>query len=923
MVAMLACQNNWVTRDEVMLLLWAEDGDDGAIKQRLRQLLYRAKQMPYGEAVETTSSQLRYLGESDVVLFRAALEARNWQQAVLLYQGELLRGALFDHAELEEWFGLERATLSAGFRLAALEHASGLAAPEASLFLEQALMIEPLSEELLKTLLEYALAAPEVGLRAFERYKRDLAQNLQLVPHEDIQGLVNQLAPTSRANVYLQTKGFKLPLANSTFVGRQAELEQIEAQLKDPHCRLLSLIGIGGIGKTRLSLEVASRIPMRDGAIFVDLARLNDARLVPNAILEALGERPSEQALLHLQQVLANKLMLVVLDNFEHVMEARDIVATLLEKTETIRFVVTSRESLGLRAEQVIELSGLPAPDTVFPLESQDAALLFIGAAQRSHLDFSLKNDFLTFNRIYQAVAGMPLGLELAASWIRTLTLSEIADELEQSLDVLAVDAPDIPTRHRSFAAVFQSSWALLSQSEQIILAKLSIFRGGFDKDMAIQVTNANLPLLLRLVNKSLIARREQRFMIHELIRQYSQQQLNPESQAQALLGLAKVTIQLSEQWFLHAKDEQQTEWSRRIELELDNIRTVLTWALTSQPQLGTQLVGNLEHFWYLRGYHREGIEWAKQYLAVYPEPNQIRLRAIWTQTSLGKELSEYDLARVSIKEYQQLATALADPQALAAAEKFYGLLEREQGNLELGKSHLEKAQRMFTELNDVNAIAVCINDLGIIYAMQQDLEMAKQYFSESLRLKRQIGDKQGIAYAIGNLGIIAGQQGDLTLERVMQQESLRLKRELSDQQGIANGLLELGRNAFDQENIEAALDHYAEALEIYCRLERRFSIIHALNNFAMVAHKLGDLKQAIIFATASLSLSYQFRITPPDGWLKRKLVWHSESGLSPAQLAQLEFETERLDLSQIIAQVFTWKHQVQLPSEPVVFAAT
>ena len=388
------------------------------------------------------------------------------------------------------------------------------------------------------------------------------------------------------------------------------------------------------------------------------------------------------------------------------------------------------------------------------------------------------------------------------------------------------------------------------------------------------------------------------------------------------------MTTALSELWFLHARDEQQTEWSRRIEQEHDNIRTVLNWALQENIEVGTQLSGNLEHFWYSRGYHREGMEWAKQFTHLYQQPNTIRLRALWTQTSLAKELSEYDLARNSAEEYKQLASQLNDPKALALVEKFYGLLEREQGNLELGKSHLEQAKTMFEALQDDNSIAICLNDLGIIYAMQKDLETSKRYFEDSLRLKRSIGDKQGIAYAIGNLGIIAGQQGDLTLERVMQEESLHLKRELGDQQGIANGLHELGRNAFDQENIKLALEYYSEALEIYCRLERRFSILHTIRNFAMVAHKFGQFKQALIFETASIALSYKYRITPSELWLQRKSQWQLDSGLTPTQLAQLEFETERLDLNQVVTQVFAWTHQVQQhfaqdQPEGLVFSST
>ncbi len=915
LVALLVCQNDWMTRDEAMLLLWTDDGEDGAIKQRLRQLLYRTKQLPYGASLETTSSQLRYTQKSDVVLFKQAIQERDWDSAIELYAGELLHGAVFENLELEEWFGLERDSLSTKFRQAVFEKASTLPAKDAALLLEQAMTKDPFNEDLLRKLLEYAVSNPEVGQRAFERFERELAQNLQLEPAEDLQVLAKSLGgqQTVRVNRY------QLPTPTGGFVGRQAELDSVAKQLQNPDCRLLTLVGVGGIGKTRLALEIAARQPMRDGVVFVDLARLNNEQLVPHAILEALGERPSDQVLDRVKQVLLGKEMLLILDNFEHVMAARTVVADILEHTQHIRLIVTSRERLVLRSEQVLELSGLPAPDTIFPLESQDAALLFLRAAQRSNFDFSLHDhDIEVFSRIYQAVAGMPLGLELAASWVRTLSLSEIADELEQSLDVLAMDAPDMPARHRSFAAVFHSSWTLLAKQEQDVLAKLSVFRGGFDKDMAIRVTGANLPLLLRLVNKSLVTRREQRFVLHELIRQYSQEQLSQDAKQQAIFSLAAVILEFSEQWFVHRKDEQQTEWSRRIEQEHDNVRTVLTWSLGNHSTIGAQISGNLEHFWYSRGYHREGMNWAKQFLALYTDSDQTRLRLIWTQTSLSKELSEYQVARDGVKEYQQLALNLGDARALATAEKFYGLLEREQGNLELGKSHLEKAQTMFSALEDVSSVAICINDLGIIYAMQKNLEMAKQYFTESLRLKRQINDKQGIAYAIGNLGVIAGEEGDLALEKVMQEESLRLKRELGDQQGIANGLHELGRNAFDQGQLELALDYYSQALEIYSRLGRRFAVVNAINSFAGVAYQRKDLESALIFGAASLNLSYQIRSTPPENWAKRQARWREESDLTPARLAQLEFDAQRLSLEETVARVFLWKERLE-HSSPVL----
>lgn len=906
MVGLLVCQNIWVNREELLLLLWS---DDGATKQRLRQLVYRTKQLPYGEGLVVQGAQLGYHGESDVQLFRQAIQARDWQAALELYAGELLLGADFEVAELEEWFLLERALLSKMFRQAALEQALTVAPDKAATLLEQALLRDPLSEELLRALL--AVATPEVGQRAFERYRHNLAQMLQLEPATDLQLVVQALQPKAQPRVVPAPPRPMLPTPSTVFVGRQAELEHIGQRLSDPLCRLLSIVGVGGIGKTRLSLEVAARHTLPDGVVFVDLARLNDAKLVPSAILKALQERPTEAALERLKEILENKATLLVLDNFEHLLAARETVQALLEAAPLLRFIVTSRESLGLRQEHVFELTGLPAPDTIFPLESQDAAQVFSRAAQRSDFHFSLNSThFKAFERIFRSVAGLPLGLELAASWIRTLSLEEIADELDSSLDVLAVDAPDMPARHRSFAAVFYSSWALLSPQEQSVLAGLSVFRGGFDKDMAVRVTNSSLPMLLRLVHKSLVVRLETRFVLHELIRQYSQQQLTADQTQQTLQRLSLMIAELSQLWLLHKKDEQQTEISKKLEQENDNIRTVLRWALEHDLKTGTTIVGNLEHFWYSRGYHREGLDWANQFLARYTTADPIRLAALWTRISLAKELSEYELSRASLTEYQIFATQHGDQHSIANSQKFLGLLEREQGNIEQGKTHLETALAMYQKIGNEDSVAICHNDLGIIFSMQNNPTAAKQSFEESLRLKRQLGDKQGIAYAIGNLGVLAGQAGDFALEQVLQLESLRLKRELGDQQGIANGLQSLGENAFEQHQIKAALDYYSQALDIFVRLGRRFTITVLLVNFATVAAKQGQLEPAIAFMTAAIHWRYQLRSPPPTHWTEKLNQWRERSQYTPAQQAKLEFEMQKLSLEESVARALAWKDQ-------------
>jgi tetratricopeptide (TPR) repeat protein len=437
-------------------------------------------------------------------------------------------------------------------------------------------------------------------------------------------------------------------------------------------------------------------------------------------------------------------------------------------------------------------------------------------------------------------------------------------------------------------------------------LAQLSVFQGGFDKEMAARVCNASLPVLLKLVNKSLVMRREQRFVLHELVRQYSQphlQDLDP-----TLERLASLMLELTEQWKQHKKDQRQSEFSKRLENDHDNIRTVLGWSLEHQPKIGAAMAGNLEHFWYTRGHHTEGFAWAEKFLHHYTVQDEVQMQLLWTRTTLAKELSDYDESRQMLGKYKVLAKKLKNADGLASAEKFLGLLEREQGNLALSKKHLENAKAMFEKSANRDQIAICLNDIGIVVAMQGDLEVAKAHFTESLSLKRLIGEKMGIAYAIANLGVIAGQQGDLALERVLHIESLQMKRELGDKQGIANGLQTLGVNALKKHLITEALEYFGEALQLFVQLGRRYSQTFLLFDFAKIAWGLGEAQTALEFVEGAIQGRYAIRSQPEKSWLISQRDWQKHSGLSPAELAQLEFDVQKQSLEQLIQHALAWK---------------
>ena len=373
-----------------------------------------------------------------------------------------------------------------------------------------------------------------------------------------------------------------LPIQPNPFIGRQRELAEIARLLADPSLRLLTILAPGGMGKTRLSLAAAERQlrHFKDGVFFVPLAPLGSPHDIVTTIAEHIGfvffgENPPAQQLVNF---LKDREMLLVLDNFEHLLDGAELVNAIIQSTPDIKIIVTSRERLNLSGETVYSLRGLEFPTWETPDDAleYDAVKLFMQSANRVRADFELHTDDLDFlARICRLTAGMPLGIELAAGWVDVLSLEQIAREIQRGIDILETDMRDLPERHRSLRATFEQTWRRLTSDEQAIFARLSVFRGGFTLESAEAVASANLRHLRKLAQKSLIQiETNERYALHELLRQFGEGKLTatdelPDIQAKHAQYFADFMATCQRD----SKSEKHMEAFHLIEAEFENVR--------------------------------------------------------------------------------------------------------------------------------------------------------------------------------------------------------------------------------------------------------------------------------------------------------------------------------------------------------------
>jgi predicted ATPase/transcriptional regulator with XRE-family HTH domain len=678
------------------------------------------------------------------------------------------------------------------------------------------------------------------------------------------------------------------PLPRDPLIGREAEVAGLCALLLRPGVGLVTLVGPGGVGKTRLVLQVAEglRDYFRDGVVWVPLAATSDPAGVVPAIARALGLRETgkQAALAQLTAALADRQILLLLDNFEQVAEAAPEVGRLLEATPGLKVLVTSRLVLRLRGEHAFEVpplalpealtGGAPAAHDAQAEASQIAAAaavrLFVARAQAADAGFGLGAiNAPVVAALCQRLDGLPLAIELVAARTRTLTPQDMLARLQNQLQWPTRGARDLPTRQQTLRATMDWSFGLLAEGERILFRRLAVFVGGFTPQAAQQVANADealgpdvLEVLEGLLDHHLLQAQEasagpRRFGCLRLVREYALERLEASGEApDCRRRHAEYFAVLAESAEPELIGPGQAAGLDRLAAEHDNLRAALEWSLAEEEvELGLRVAGAVWRFWDVRGYWQEGRRWLEALLARSSGRTATCAKALNAAGILAVGQGDYAAACAHHERDLAIERTLGDKLGIARALNGLGNVAWNQSDYGAARAYHEEALAWRRAAEDQAGIAASLHNLGNVAWYQRDFAAAHAFLEESLALLRAQGDTQNIARTLNSLGVVAFALDDLPTARRFYEESLAVRRELGDRRGIAGSLNNLGRVAWAQGDFAGAHAMHIESLAIVRDLGDSRAISMSLYNLGLTLLEQGDLANARRLSTESLAM--------------------------------------------------------------------
>jgi predicted ATPase/DNA-binding winged helix-turn-helix (wHTH) protein len=619
-----------------------------------------------------------------------------------------------------------------------------------------------------------------------------------------------------------------LPYQLTSFIGREQEIAQLE-ELVTTH-RLVTLTGAGGAGKTRLAIEVASRLidAFPDGVWLVELAALSDPRLVPKAVAQALAltDQPARPVMETLSDFLGSKKPLLVLDNVEHLLEACvHLVNEIVRRSPDVAVLVTSRERLGMAGELTYRVPSLTVPgsnealmlETVSPYEG---VRLFVERAKLARSDFDLTaENAASVASICARLDGMPLAIELTAARLRSMSVDELSEHLDQRFALRTDGSRAALPRHSTLRSMLDWSYDLLTEREQTMLRRVAVFAGGWTLASAEQVCAGDgidasgvLEQLTSLVDKSLVVTDEQagatRYRMLGTVRQYAQDRLRESGeQAQWRVSHLAGFVALAEEFNEGIAGPKQQVWLSRIASEHDNLRAALAWSAESSPLEGLRLANALIGFWRVLGHLVEGREWLARLLDAVPIDGSTRERA----------------------------------RGLRAA----GYLATPQGDFAAAERLLQESLALYREIDDPNGAGRALNGLAYLSLCQGHYPEAETLAREAIDRARATGDRRLVYASLSCLAVALHGQGQWTAARELYEQALEVARELGTPFEMGHALNEIGRAECDEGRHDLARKHSAEGMTILHRLGNRPGVIDSLEGLAGVAAATGAPQRA------------------------------------------------------------------------------
>lgn len=921
LLAYLALNRRVHSRESLATLFWP-DYDTSSAYAYLRRTIWELNQA-LGEgwlAVERDSLALNHKREIwlDVDDFQQMTESdpsgglehsafSNLEAAASLYRGDFMEAFnLPDSPSFDEWqlFQREslRQSLAGNLKHLSIEYMERGEAEKAIDTVQRWIKMDPLHEPAHRQLmLLYSRAGQRTAaIRQYQNLRDLLDKELGLEPEKETTGLMDEIRKGSLSFESPQTRISTTPawfseqstaqvspshVANmptylTPFIGRREEMQKVIGFLNDPACRLLTLIGPGGIGKTRLAVQSAEVVSgnYRNGVIFIGLAGLSAGDDILPALMKALQITYYEQANQPRQQVLnylRNKNLLLILDNFEHVISDENIklIIDIFSIANQTNILVTSRTILNLQGEQLYPLAGMHIPRgevdhmSVTDWLEYSAIQLFLQSAQRAHPEFEInEQNIRSVVKICQTLDGMPLAIELATTWLEVLPVNDVAGEIIRSLDFLATDQRDIPERQRSIRAVFDTTMKYLTPKEQDVYCRLSIFQGGFSREAAKSVADANLRDLANLTRKSLLQHDEHgRYASHELLRQYGFEILTQDVDAWWEVRDRQGSYYAA---FLNSLRKEtygpgQIIALRSIEQEIENISLAWQWMIIQREyeRMWQVILGIISYFFHT------------QFNPIFDQFTESAIEMLEDENSA-----------------EQLAQNLLATLLILRANSYY--------ELTTGRpvKYCKQAEELFQKTGSLPDLGPVYSLFGSTYGWYVDLHQGITYLRDSLSIAQEKGAGWEVAISKRLLGELLFQINEFREAKLFIEDATQMFFELGDYLDYANCLITLGFIAANEQDIAAAIHHNEQAMEIYEELGDRGNIGLCLYTKGHLYVSLGDYQRAVEHYRAAEEIMHELGSLPG---IASMLSWQSITLMRMGDLEEArELRQKSLDIS-------------------------